>query len=364
MTAVFNRRLFLAGSAAATSLAMPPSVMARIGPTPENPIRLMYNENPYGPGPKARAAAAKELQNTSALYPESSHLRNKLADYHGLTPAHVALSSGSTEMLHAAASVFGRSGTVIGPTPTYGPQFDYARAKGVDVILTPLNDEFANDLDALAARTGSGAGMVYICNPNNPTGVLVDAGRLRDFCDTVGRDAVVVVDEAYNDLVDQPVENSMIDLVTAEKNVIVVKTFSKIYGLAGLRIGYALGRPDLIEALQSEVMTWISRPGLAAAMASLDDKDFYNFSKKKIIEGREKIYAACDAAGFDYVKSQTNFVFVNVKRNADAFAADMLARGVNVRGAVYPPYTTYSRVSTGKLEEVDYFAGVLKSIAN
>ena len=359
MTFRIHRRSFLAASGAA--LAFAPAVEARPRWSAENPIRLMFNENPYGPGPKARAAALKAVKREGALYPEDGGLRQKLADLYGLTSEHITISSGSTEMLMAAALIWGAEGKLVTPAPTYAPQFIYAEKKGVEIDRVPLDDQYANDLDALAGRA-AGAGMVYVCNPNNPTGVPVDAEKLKDFCRSVGRETMVLVDEAYNEIVDKPSENTVLDLVREGENVIIVKTFSKIYGLAGLRVGYALGRPDLIKKLESGVMTWAPGPAVAAAEASLEDDEFYVFSRNKIIAGREKLYAACRTAGLDYVPSQTNFVFVNVRRDANLFAADILKKGVKVRGADYPPYTNYSRISAGRLEELDYFAKVLPSV--
>ncbi len=363
MSITLNRRSFLVGSGVSTTaLTTPAYGLVKSSPTPENPIRLMFNENPYGPGPKAKAAALRALKKEGALYPYDIALTAKIAKYYDLGPEHVTLSSGSTEMLMAATMAWGREGTILAPAPTYSPQFSYAASKGVQIKRVPLDDRFANDLDGLAAQTGPDTSMVYICNPNNPTGVLVDPDRLRDFCKTIGKNTTVIVDEAYNEIVDNPRKNSMIDLVRDEENIIIIKTFSKIYGLAGLRVGFALGRADLIRKLRADVMSWVPGPAIAAADASLDDHAFYTFSRKKIIEGREKLYATFEKAGLDYVPSQTNFVFANVGRNANDFAADIRKRGIHVRGADYPPYHNYSRISAGKLKDLDYFARVLPKV--
>jgi histidinol-phosphate/aromatic aminotransferase/cobyric acid decarboxylase-like protein len=154
----------------------------------------------------------------------------------------MVLSSGSNEALQAAFVAWGRKGRIVLPSLTYTAHVHYARRMGVDVIPVPLKDDLTIDLDAMAAAVTDDVSMVYICNPNNPTGHTLDGDALRDFCRSVGRRAVVMVDEAYNELTDRPDYTSMIDLVREGENVVVMRTFSKLFGMAGMRVGYGIGR--------------------------------------------------------------------------------------------------------------------------
>ena len=200
--------------------------------------------------------------------------------------------------------------------------------------------------------------MVYLCNPNNPTAMLVDPQALRTLSSTLPAETVLLVDEAYNELTDHPRQNTMLDLVATGRNVIVSRTFSKIYGLAGMRIGYALSTPPNAERINSNIMTIdLGTAALAAAIASLNDEAFMAFSKNRILEGKGMILDAARKAGLEVLPSQANFVFVRVP-DANAVKARMAERGIMIRGA-YGKWTQWSRVSTGKIEDVRRYADAL-----
>jgi len=204
--------------------------------------------------------------------------------------------------------------------------------------------------------------MVYLCNPNNPTAMLLDSQALRTLSSNLAPDTVLLVDEAYNELTNNPQANSVVDLVKAGRNVIVSRTFSKIYGLAGLRIGYVLSTPTNAERINSNIMTIdLSTSALAAAIASLNDTGFMAFSKNRILEGRAMILNAVRKAGLEALPSQANFVFVRVP-DANAVKARMAERGIIIRGA-YGKWTQWSRVSTGKIEDVRRYAAALPQVA-
>jgi histidinol-phosphate aminotransferase len=196
--------------------------------------------------------------------------------------------------------------------------------------------------------------LVYVCNPNNPTGMTLDGGMLRDFCRLIGNRAVVLVDEAYIELTDKPEYTSVVDLVSEEQNVVVMRTFSKIFGMAGLRVGYGMARPDLAQTIAGHVMAWPNGVGLAAALASYTDEEFINLSRAKIFEGREMVNETFRKNGIEPLPSQTNFVYADIGRSATEFRQLMAARHILVRGS-FEHYPNYLRVSMGKLEELEVF---------
>ena len=220
---------------------------------PEGQVRLVFNENPYGPSPKAIAEVQKILS-LSAYYPDSPYdhpirddLFDAIAANNELTHDNLFVSSGSNEGLQAALMAYGRTGSVLTPALTYDAHLGYAERLGVSILRVPLRDDLQVDLDAMAARVDESISVVYLANPNNPTGVPIDANALRAFCKKVGSKALVIIDEAYNELMPNPSANSMVDLVRAGGNVLLMRTFSKIFGMAGMRIGYGMARPDIIE---------------------------------------------------------------------------------------------------------------------
>jgi len=327
---------------------------ATIGPKP-GVIRLSSNENPYGPGPKALAAAA-DAAAKGAYYPFSImvNLQHAIAEQHGLSMDNLLLSSGSNEALQAAFIAWGKKGKILVPELTYGAPIGYAAGLGVEFVKVPLAEDMSIDLDAMAEAVDESISLVYICNPNNPTGMLLDGDELRRFCRQVGDSAVVLIDEAYNELTDDPEYSSMVDLVRDEENVIAMRTFSKIFGMAGLRIGYGMARPDLARTVQQHVMSWPSGVGIAAAIAAYDDQEFIEFSRDKVQVGREMVIETFRRNGIQPLPAQGNFLYADIGRDASEFARLLSAEKVQIRGA-YEPFTNYSRVSMGKLEDLKKF---------
>jgi histidinol-phosphate aminotransferase len=321
---------------------------------------LTYNENPYGPSPKAIAAMA-ESASKSCYYADdgTDRLRAMIAQRFGLSRAQVAIGNGSTEVLSAAALEWGSRGSIVCPELFFDDALQVAVRHGAQLIRVPLRPDMNIDLDAMGAVAAANkASMVYLCNPNNPTAVLVDPQALRTFASQLSPETTLLVDEAYNELTDNPRANSIADLVPAGRNVIVTRTFSKIYGLAGLRIGYALSTPANIERVNGSLMTVdLSTSALAAAMASFNDDAFMTFSKNRILEARAMILDAARKARLKVLPSQANFVFVRVP-DANAVKARMAERGIIIRGA-YGKWTQWSRVSTGKIEDVRRYAAAL-----
>lgn len=334
---------------------------------PDGQVRLVFNENPYGPSPKA-LAAVKDILSLSAYYPDSpsdfpirDQLFDAISDKHKLAHDNLFVSSGSNEGLQAALMAYGQDGAVLTPALTYNDHLGYAERLGVSVLRVPLREDLQVDLDAMAARVDDNISVVYFANPNNPTGVPIDADELRAFCDKVGPRALVIVDEAYNELTPNPPANSMVDKVRAGDNVLIMRTFSKIFGMAGMRIGYGMARPDIVERISKHVMAWPNGVGLTAAYHSYIDDEFIAYSRQKVSEGREMVNQTFMDVGVMPVPSVTNFVFANIGRDAKAFRRAMAREGVLVNGG-YAGYPNYLRVSMGKLEDLQTFDRVFKRV--
>jgi len=359
-----NRRDLLCGLVgSAVSLALAPAALAQLGPPPGVAF-LRANENPYGPSAKALRAAA-DAAAKGAYYPGSirNDLLEGIADKNGLQMENMLLSSGSNEGLQAAMVAMGKKGKVLMPGLTYGDHVGYSKRMGVEIVRVPLNDDMSIDLESMAAAVDDSISMVYICNPNNPTGMTLDGDTLRDFCRRVSKSTVVLVDEAYNELTDKPDYTSMVDLVRDGENIIIMRTFSKIFGMAGLRVGYGMTTPGLAALVGGHVMAWANGVGMAAAHASYHDDEFIAFSRQKVTQGREMVNATFRRNGIEPLPSQTNFVYADIGRNATDFANKMAARNVQIRG-VYEPYPHYSRVSMGKLEDLEVFDRVFTEVYN
>ena len=216
---------------------------------------------------------------------------------------------------------------------------------------------------ARAAAVDDSVSLIYICNPNNPTGLTLDGDTLRDFCRSVGRKAVVVVDEAYNELTDHPAYTSMVDLVREDENIVVMRTFSKIFGMAGMRVGYGMARPDLAKTIAGHVMAWPNVVGLAAALASYTDDEFIKFSRTKIHEGRKMVNDTFRRNGVEPLPSQANFVYADIGRNATEFQKRMAERNILIRGS-FDHYPNYTRVSMGRIEDIEVFQQVFTEVYN
>ena len=357
-----SRRRALQGLLMGTAgLALTPLAMGQVE-IPPGQIRLMFNENPYGPSPKALAEVAKILPKT-AYYPGAieDDLMGLFMARHQLDREQVFLASGSNEGLQAAMMAFGKRGKVISPTLTYSDHLQYAEKLGVAVHRVPLRDDMAIDLEAMARAVDDSVSLVYLCNPNNPTGMAIDGDELRSFCREISPKVPILIDEAYNELTDKPDSTSMVDLVRGGANILITRTFSKIFGMAGLRVGYGMGHPALVSVVNDDVMAGRNGGGLYAAYHSYLDEDFIAFSRDKILQGREMVNTTFRRHGIEPLPSQTSFVYADIQRDADVFKAKMAARNIRIRG-IYEGYDTYSRVSMGRIEELEIFDRVFGEI--
>lgn len=326
-------------------------------------VKLSSNENPYGPSERVRTAITNAFD-LACRYPfqELRSLVQMIAEKEGVTKDHIVVTGGSGEGLCAAGLVYGLEGReIIAADPTFQQILRYAEVHGAYVHRVPVDSEMNHDLDAMAKRITTKTGLVYICNPNNPTGTIIEKNKLKDFCSSVSEKAVVFSDEAYYDFITEPDYPSMVELVKKGNNVIVSKTFSKVYGMAGLRIGYLVARPDIATRLKSSVMARTNMLAIAGAKEALKDDEFYKFSILKAAEGKKLIYNTLDDLGLEYVKSHTNFVFFKSGRHIDGLITDMQKENVGI-GRPFPPFYDWARISTGKIEEVELFGKALKKV--
>ncbi|MEM6710185.1 MAG: histidinol-phosphate transaminase [Pseudomonadota bacterium] len=359
MAEQLNRRRFMGGLGAGAGLlwASPSFAQSLFGPR-DGIVRLSANENPYGPSPKA-LNAINEAATRGAYYPGRAFraLTAMIAEANNLPVESVVITSGSSSVLRAAGVAFAQHGAILLPGLTFDGPLRHAERLGRELRRIPLDASMGIDLPAMQNALKHDVGLVYVCNPNNPTGIALPPAELRSFCRAVGKIAPVLVDEAYNELTDDPDASSMVDLVREGEPVIVTRTFSKIFGLAGLRIGYAMAPPELAATIRKHTTSNSNALGMAAALASYDDEPFLTYSKDKVRQGREMVLDTFQRHEVPTLPSQANFVYADIGRDADRFQEAMMARGVSIRG-IYNPYTTWSRVSMGRLEDLEVFSRV------
>lgn len=375
MMTEFSRRSFLGGTAAATgvmaTVGMPVAAAVQSGSAapaygPAAGIaKLNSNENPYGPSAGAiREALAATRQGAYYVGDSVSALKSMIAERNGVGTAQIALSSGSSAVLTFIATAAGQRGNILTPDLFWDSTVRRGTRQSGEIVRLPKREDLAIDLDAMYAAITDDISLVHVTNPNNPTGLVLDSEALRSFCKRAAQKVTVLVDEAYNELTDNPTDSSMVDLVREGHNVIVARTFSKIYGMAGMRVGYTIASEENTELINSYAMGdyTLNQAGIAAAVASYNDLGFLEMSRSKIFEGRAMIQEALSSNGIRALPSAANFLFVDLgELNADTFREKMSARSVLVRG-IYRDYDNFSRVSMGKLEDVQMYVDALPGV--
>ena len=361
MNSILSRRAVFRETAAISALATVLSGRTASAAGEQDLLRLSANENPYGPSASAVSAMTNAMADGWMYASDSGALAKLIAEREGVPLDHVLITEGSAEILRLAALIYASNGSeMVAASPTFEQCPDYAEKCGGRVIAVPLDRDMKHDLAAMDARMTGKTGLVYVCNPNNPTATLLDAKALRSFVDGAASRAMVLVDEAYIDLIDDPAGNTMIDRVKAGKNVIIARTFSKIHGMAGLRVGFAIARPDIIKRMNGLRMSVPNKMGLVAAIASYQDTDFMAHSRKMIREGMSMTFKALDGIGLEHVKSQANFLMFNTGKPMREFMTAMRSRNIAV-GRPFPPYDTWCRVSMGKVEQMPRFVEALQA---
>ena len=327
------------------------------------PIRLMYNENPFGMSPKAKdALMGSWTQHSWYVPPIHEDVQHTFAKHVGVPADHVLVTQGSSEVLSVLALAYNmEGGEIVAPWPTFEDLPRWGDTLKATVHRVPLNQYLDHDLYLMDAKVGSGTKLVFVCNPNNPTSNLTEDTSLRDFVSSAAKRTTVVVDEAYIDFVDRPGHKSMVDLVLKGESVVVSRTASKIHGLAGLRCGFAIARPDIIRRLQQYVSGDPNVFGQLAANASLQDMEYQSFIKQKNREGRAMLLDTLATLNRKVAPSQTNFVFFHTGKAIQPVQQYFLAKGFVV-GRAFPPYNDWCRVSVGTPEEMKQFCSVLPGV--
>jgi histidinol-phosphate aminotransferase len=359
---LFDRRQLLVGSGLAVAgLAVVNTAQARGGTAP---LRLDANENPYGPSASARRAIQAALTDGNRYARNTAELEALVSGREGLTPEHVVLTPGSQALLCLAAlAVRQEGGEVLASELAYTGLTDYAERLGVPVRRVPMAPGHVHDLDTMEARVTPATKLVYICNPNNPTGTRVDTGRLAAFCRAVAPRALVLVDEAYGDYVLEPGHDSMAGRVKEGLNVLVARTFSKLHALAGLRVGYGLAPVELATKLRRLRMGGggmaVNVLGVHAALASAADTAFQERSRRENAQVRGQLVRALQGLGLAPAESHANFVYVPLEGDVERLGAALEKRGVHI---VARNSLRGLRITVGTAEEMTRFAQALKAV--
>ena len=331
----------------------------------EDSIRLDSNESPYGISENAQQAIIGSIDRSNR-YPQRhySELEELIAEKENISPDNIFLGAGSTEVMTTLIHLYGVKGETLVADPTYFDFVWYAERVNCPLQSIPLNDNFEHDLQAMEPRVNPKTSLVYICNPNNPTGSITPGDRLRSFCERASQKAVVVVDEAYHEYVEDRAYASMLDLVKKGKNVVITRTFSKIFGMAGLRIGYGMARPDIVEDLERiernfAPVSWLS---LKAAVECYKNVEFTHYVKQKNREARSFLYQELERLGLFYVPSHTNFVLIKVNQDSREMSKKFESKNILIRAFQFND-ENWIRVSLGTMEEMRTFASALSDIA-
>jgi histidinol-phosphate aminotransferase len=326
-------------------------------------VRLSANENPYGPCPKA-LKAMNDVFNLACRYPDEHNdlLIDALAKLNGVNHDQILLGDGSSEILQLCAGTFTgpTRGNLVAADPTFEAILNNAKINGAEVVKVPLTPTFGHDLGKMAAV--SKEGLIYICNPNNPTASITPKNEVREFIANAPRQTTILVDEAYFHYADSPDYESVIPLVKDHPNLIVARTFSKIYGMAGLRCGYCVAQKETIERMRPHQM-WdsVNIMALAAAIANLNDPDQVLNGRRLTSEAKTFVTAELDKMGYKQIPSQANFIMIDVKRPVVPLIQALKERNVHV-GRLFPALPKHMRLTIGKKAEMEAFLAAFRQV--
>ncbi len=363
-----SRRSFLTLSAAASAAAalrivtepMLAHAAAIRHPHAHDGIMIDSNENPLGPSAAARQAVIDIApQGGRYSFWLTEDFTHQLAESQGVKPEYVCVYAGSSEPLHHAVAAFtSPQRPYVTADPGYEAGMFAAEAIGARIVKVPLTKDYAHDVRAMIAAAPD-AGLFYICSPNNPTGTLTSHADIEYLVANKPKDSIVMVDEAYIHFSDA---ESAMDLVKADKDVLVLRTFSKIYGMAGLRCGAVFGKPALIEKIQN-YGGWNFMPitALVAASASLKDAQLVPERKRINSEVRASVFAWLDRNGYSYIPSQSNCFMLDTKRPGKETIEAMAKQNVHV-GRIWPVWPTHVRITIGTAPEMDQFQTAFKKV--
>ena len=366
-----SRRNFarLLGAGAAVALVRPQISLAKATQPVTAPlaeagiVRLSANENPYGPSPKALQAMTDSFP-LACRYPDEHNnvLIDKLAKLNGVNRDEILLGDGSSEILKLCAETFtGKHGSsLVAADPTFEAILEQAKTNGAEVIKVPLTSTYAHDLPKMLSSAKGG--LIYVCNPNNPTASITPKNELRDFIAKRPPETMVLVDEAYFHFADSPDYESVIPLVKDYPNLLVARTFSKVYGMAGLRCGYCVAQKQTIDRMRARQM-WdsVNIMALTAANASLDDPDHVTNRQRLNMEAKTFTVGELEKLGYPTIPSQANFIMIDCKRPVVPLIEAMKQRKVHV-GRLFPALPNHMRLTIGKKTEMESFVSAFKQV--
>jgi histidinol-phosphate aminotransferase len=363
---------------AACAVAQPALSLARVSAEPASdslphspakagPVRLSANENPYGPSAKA-LWAMNDASSLACRYPDeyAEPLIDSLAGSNGVNRDQIHLGDGSGEILKICAETFtgpktdGNARALVAADPTFEAILHHASANGAEVIKVPLTDRFSHDLEKMQPAN---AGLVYVCNPNNPTATITPKNELREFIAKAPPQMMILVDEAYFHYADSPEYESVIPLIKDHPNLIVARTFSKIYGMAGLRCGYCVAQHATIERMRPYQM-WdsVNIMALTAAHASVNDSGQVTTGRRLNSEAKSYVTSALNGLGYKLLPSQANFVMIDLKRPVLPLIQALKQHNVQV-GRLFPAMPNHMRLTIGKKSEMEVFLSAFRKVA-
>lgn len=327
--------------------------------------KLASNENPYGPYDSAMEAMNHAFKFANRYGYPDGNIQQAIADHHGVDRSNILLGAGSGEILRVVGMTYLQDHKkVIGVEPSYGSVYRHASGILADSIKLPLLPDYSQDIPMMIRATKKHyreVGFVYMCNPNNPTGMIVTKDDIRRLVDSIPEDVPILVDEAYHHFVEDPSYGTSIPYVLEGRPVIVARTFSKIAGLAALRLGYAVTTPEIIARMRPYQTGSTNALVRWGAAASLRDTRRQAEVKQITLELRKKTTSELETMGFDVIPSETNFFMVHLGRPVAPVRDEFRKRGVLV-GRDFPPMLNHLRVSVGNAEEMDRFMVAFKEI--
>ncbi|HEY6402827.1 MAG TPA: pyridoxal phosphate-dependent aminotransferase [Blastocatellia bacterium] len=335
--------------------------LSKTGPIPADAVKINANENPLGPCPEAAEAIAKVIARGGRYnYEETDNFSDTLAELEGLDPEYVLPFPGSSDPLHRAVLAFtSKEKPFVMSDPGYEAGGRAAQFVGAKVVKVPLTQSHAHDVKAMVkAAQERKAGLIYICNPNNPTGTITPRADIEWLVNNKPEETVVLLDEAYIHLSDEPMCS---DLVAMDKDVIILRTFSKLYGMAGLRAGAAIGRPDLIGKLRGYGAGALPVTGMVGATASLKVKNLVPERRKIVKDVREDVFAFLQKNNITFIPSVSNCFMLDAKMPARRLINAMKKEKIYI-GRVWPVWPTHARITIGTKEEMAKFKTALLKV--
>lgn len=325
--------------------------------------RLLANENPFGPSTKVQKAIAESINIGNRYgHADAAYLISIIAKKEGVKPENIMLGPGSTDLLEKTAIVLCKDGgNVVSADPSYMSLVNTAQAVGGSWKAVPLKTDYSHDLPGMTSAIDSDTKLVYVCNPNNPMGAITEAGSLKEFCKTASKKSPIFVDEAYLEFMDKPEDNTMAGLVSEGYDVMIARTFSKVHGMAGLRIGYLVATEERINSITKMVRGTMGLcvTSLKGAIASLQDDQFIVNCRKWNKESREFTSDKIQAMGFKEIPSHTSFMIFPIQEDGRSFSKKMMDQGVGIR-AYSIADSPWCRVSMGTMDEMKLFVDALK----